>query len=413
MKNNFFPSFSFNLRNPLELIVGGLTFYTLSYRLFISYIPEMLSKCFMLLGIIMTFIGLLRIKKRTNVSNDIKGIAILMIIYGLVYLLFAFIEGFKTGLIINPQYALFLFLPFFLFVKFEKEDLEIVYKYLFWALFLTTLHLVFNANRFIFHTQSLMSSFHDSLSHDYFFYLNQVTVGTVFAVPFVIFLIPKHFIPQKQKIFAIFSTILALVISLSWGRRSGSVRLLAVLLMPFFINILKNKRMAIVLIFVLILFSMFFDDILSLFPVLNDRLDADTRSDEDLGVITSMRSLTEWLFGRGLNATYNSVWDAHRTGIETGYLNIIMHLGIIYLCLYAYLLIKSFFRGFYFSNNFFVKGSAIYCLMCLLWLYPGGQPSWGINDFLLYLCIIVCNSNFNFQNEDIDKLRIGYKCSQH
>lgn len=85
------------------------------------------------------------------------------------------------------------------------------------------------------------------------------------------------------------------------------------------------------------------------FQVLFGRIDQDTRSGTEIDFYKNFTAI-DWLVGRGVNGTYRSlaVSDIDRLQrfvCETGYLNFILHGGVVLLVPYLFLLLNSIFKG--------------------------------------------------------------------
>lgn len=80
----------------------------------------------------------------------------------------------------------------------------------------------------------------------------------------------------------------------------------------------------------------------TLFPTLAGRIQDDTRSGVELEVLYILEQPVNFLTGLGMNSYYYSEYiQEMRDGCETGYLNMMMKGGIIYLVLYYFLCIPA------------------------------------------------------------------------
>lgn len=202
----------------------------------------------------------------------------------------------------------------------------------------------------------------------------------------------------------IVSFIMALSGSLLGGRRSISLILFGYALMPLFI-LFSHKIKYLLIGLSVLLFVYLIVDVVSLdifdsfasspFEVLYNRYDIDTRSGIEDDFISDMDGPVDWFFGRGMNGTYKStaVSDidlTNRVLVETGYLNIILHGGILTLILYVCILIYAFIQGFFRSHSLFVKSCAVFILYHLFMLYPMGTPYLTLEYFLLFVFVRIC-----------------------
>ena len=108
-----------------------------------------------------------------------------------------------------------------------------------------------------------------------------------------------------------------------------------------------------------------------------------------------MSSSVDWVFGRGMNGTYRSPSAAFidrldRIMIETGYLNMILHGGLLLLIPYVFLLLYAFYKGFFCSNSLLLQSCSIYVLIHMVMLYPEGTPKLTLDYFILFVFIRMC-----------------------
>ena len=102
----------------------------------------------------------------------------------------------------------------------------------------------------------------------------------------------------------------------------------------------------------------------SLFPALAGRLEDDTRTGVELEVLDLLERSGKYLTGLGINSFYYSEYvDEMRDGCETGYLNMIMKGGIVYLCLFYLLCLPVLIK------NIFKKRKSRFRIMCVLYAF--------------------------------------------
>ena len=123
------------------------------------------------------------------------------------------------------------------------------------------------------------------------------------------------------------------------------------------------------------------------FVVLFDRIDADTRSGVEDDFFRDFTGVEEWLFGRGMDGTYRSPSVAeldtmNRRGIETGYLNIILHGGLFLLF------------------SYFSLSVIVYIIFHFVWLYPSGTPKLNLEYFVLWNFIAISYLTPDYFNKD-------------
>lgn len=114
-----------------------------------------------------------------------------------------------------------------------------------------------------------------------------------------------------------------------------------------------------------------------MFDNLQQRGDDDTRTGVELAMKADMNPV-QWVFGKGLGGTYycplviddpNNL-SMQRRVIETGYLQIILNGGIIYLILLGMILFPAVYKGLFKSRNTFTKGAAIFIVLWIFYQYP-------------------------------------------
>lgn len=100
-------------------------------------------------------------------------------------------------------------------------------------------------------------------------------------------------------------------------------------------------------------------------------------------------------FGRGMDGTYRSPSVAeldtmNRRGIETGYLNIILHGGLFllfpYIIILLYSVINNVARR---KDSYFSLSVIVYIIFHFVWLYPSGTPKLNLEYFVLWNFIAI------------------------
>jgi hypothetical protein len=165
-----------------------------------------------------------------------------------------------------------------------------------------------------------------------------------------IFLFQDYFVKRQRKIIwfiVIFSLLSAAIIA----RRTIVVTYIATIILYFIANCLDNKNLVkkIVYILCIVIATAIISVILiryaeQLFPRLVNRLDDDTRTGVELEVLYILEK-GNLMSGLGMNSFYYSTYiNEFRDGCETGYLNMLMKGGIIYLVLFYLLCIPAIFK---------------------------------------------------------------------
>lgn len=99
-----------------------------------------------------------------------------------------------------------------------------------------------------------------------------------------------------------------------------------------------------------------------------------------------------WIFGRGVNGCYSLGGNILRSTLEWGYMWLILKGGILYLVLYVYILLKSFWYGYRKSRNGFSKAIGFLCLVQVLLLIPFGLPTVSVQCLLVWHSVRLLNS---------------------
>ena len=97
-----------------------------------------------------------------------------------------------------------------------------------------------------------------------------------------------------------------------------------------------------------------------------------------------------WVFGRGVNGLYRC-HGSWRASLEWGYLWLILKGGILYLASYVFILLKSFYVGYFKSHNLLCKGFAMLVLLQVYSLLPFGIPTVSMQFFLVWLGVGIIN----------------------
>ncbi len=105
------------------------------------------------------------------------------------------------------------------------------------------------------------------------------------------------------------------------------------------------------------------------------------------------REPNDYLYGRGLNGTFQKFSHGENMfsrSIEIGYLNIMWKGGLFYLVPMMLLFIISFARGFFKSNNDFVKGLAGNILWQIIYMASFGMANFATNYVLIWISVGIC-----------------------
>ncbi len=133
------------------------------------------------------------------------------------------------------------------------------------------------------------------------------------------------------------------------------------------------------------------------FSFLAQRGDEDTRTGVELYFYDDMK-IKDWIVGKGAAGTYfcpdievDQVSD-YRSGIETGYLQLILKGGLINLGLLLLIAVPAFIKGIFFSKNLLSKAAGIWVLLFIVNLYPQNAVSFNLSYILVWISIGICFS---------------------
>ena len=127
------------------------------------------------------------------------------------------------------------------------------------------------------------------------------------------------------------------------------------------------------------------------------RGDEDTRTGVELYFYDDMK-IKDWIVGKGAGGTYfcpdievDQVSD-YRSGIETGYLQLILKGGLINLGLLLLIAVPASIKGIFFSKNLLSKAAGIWILLFMVNLYPQNAVSFNLSYILVWISIGICFS---------------------
>jgi len=225
-------------------------------------------------------------------------------------------------------------------------------------------------------------------------------------------------INKKKKFISILVFIVGLLLSVLAARRSLTWTFGWALIISVFVNYFdrsSNYLVKLRFIFTFLFAGFFiyfgFDYVeKNLLGNLNERLYVDSRSTVIEDFNNDMSS-TDMFLGRGIGGTYNLLqtdfifdFDEQRVDerniIESGYLNLVLYGGYLYVFLLAVVLMKAIYNGFFRSNNMLSKISASYILIFLIEAFPAGVMMFNIRFYILWFCVVLCWNSNVYQMED-------------
>lgn len=329
------------------------------------------------------------------------------------------LQGRIAEMIYNQQYMWMFVIGFSLLIPIKPVDLPIIFNFVLLYLVSSLVFSIYNFSDLFLNPVEILKD--ARVYGNEGIIVNRAQESSFLFQPVFILLLFYVSLKNKIKVLIWLSFILSLLATLFMGRRSASVILIGYLLLPFFVKLLGKKKTllniltAIIVLIIFILPNIMYSNVEEFwednFTVMSKRLDDDTRSGTENDFFKDMKTMDEWVTGRGMVGVYKSpavadVDKLYRPIIETGYLNMILHGGLLLLIPYVLILISSFVKGFFYSKNRFVKCCGIFCLYYLVLLYPGGHLKLTMICLMLFMAIRICQSNMwrNMSDEDIQEI---------
>lgn len=222
------------------------------------------------------------------------------------------------------------------------------------------------------------------------------------------FLVLISCFPLKWRWFLPIAFAIAILSGLLGGRRSTTVILLSFVLIPILLYTYGHVKRMLGYVFIVFFLGIttllfvptktinnYFD---TYFSVLSSRITSDTRSEAENDFYEDFKDPVDWVLGRSAAGTYyspalSSIDKLNRDIMETGYLNIILHAGLLMLIPYVILLLYAFIGGFFFSNSIFIKSCSLFVILHLVFLYPGGSIKQTLEFYILFIFIRMCISS--------------------
>lgn len=146
----------------------------------------------------------------------------------------------------------------------------------------------------------------------------------------------------------------------------------------------------------------------TLLDPLSNRLFEDSRGwvlldfDQDMGVF-------DLIVGRGFGGTYQLTMSSvdglegnSRGIIESGYLNIVLYGGYVYLAIMIVAYLTAIYNGLFRSSNSFAKAFSAFILLHLLELYPAGVLYFNLQFLIIWICVSMCHDRRFISANDAD-----------
>lgn len=232
--------------------------------------------------------------------------------------------------------------------------------------------------------------------------------GLLFLVLF------QKYLPQRERYVVNIVVVVTLLVAALLGRRGVLLIYLIVYSFYAYLYIKKySKKKFWSILFISIILYVGYAGIYSYgeqyFAVLYDRFLEDTRSETENELLYDLKKSGDLVIGRGLSGTYKSLFldESNRTGIETGYLNMVLKGGWIYVIVYFAFILPAIYLGFFKSQNLVVKIMAIYAFVWFFYFNTASSNmSTSIRYFLFLYCIFICY-NRKYREMD-DKSMFNY-----
>lgn len=379
----------------------------LLYDFFFTLGPVILSKlqynAIQLVAVLIFFIAFVKERRKFSFKSldaDVKVVFSLFLFWNFWVVLYSLVLQFNVRLlmlyIVQPISFLIYITPLFMLIRMDEGRIKILSGWLFVKLIIAII-----AYFLLYNKIAVVSSLGDiniEGSVSLYSYLNiaQYPSSCFVALSFVFFY--SSFTSKWKKYLLWFGFFLSVVAALLLGRRSSAAIPILVVLTKFMYDFYHNPKM---LLFIIVLaFAIYFgfdyleEKFLSTFIVLQNRASDNTRYWVEHDFYKDMTGL-DWIVGRGSEGLIYSSELGYRPIIETGYLNMILHGGVIYLFLYLYLLLSAAWKGLR-SKNPLLKSMALYILISVACLYPGGHLSFSLNTMALWICVACCSKR-NFR----------------
>lgn len=207
----------------------------------------------------------------------------------------------------------------------------------------------------------------------------------------------------KKNLFAIIVMLIHLYFAIYRARRGLIFMCVSTIACIGLIYLISSKRKVLVII-ISILLTMLTPLILSnikipsIFNYVSERGTEDTRTGVEEYMYADMTA-NDWVFGKGINGKYycpivENVNDAtgYREYIETGYLQIILKGGLIRIGLLFLILIPAIYKGLFYSKNILSKTAAMWIILWIVYLYPGGGIDFTMRYLLVWISVGICFS---------------------
>ncbi len=378
-------------------------FATISlYYIYTNVGPFFLSKnllyigCILIIFLLVYFLSKCKGQRLWNfLDKDIKLVLFFLFLWCFITAFRGILQelsfrGFVLMFVENNRILCYL-TPLFLLIPFNECTLKKLKKWGFINLFVFLIINIYFIR--IFSAQSEADVVQNSdISIQHYISIAQLLPKGICFLAF--YYIAGYFTKYEKRCFCVF-LVLAMLAPLLMGRRSAAATVLLIIGLFIIEKIRYNKLYLFAFLFLCyILYSLFVayeTAIENMFPMLFSRLYDDTRTWLENEFYRSFRNdTTGWIFGRGSLGTFQSSEYGNRSLVETGYLDMILHGGILLLISYVYVLFMGFIRGFFMSRNKLINGMALFLLANIFLLYPGGHMALDFQAICIWLSVACC-----------------------
>lgn len=366
-------------------------------------------KIISIFGILIAFISYFRIRKYSAFSQGPNKLFFFFLCINFISIVIGFFSPTVpvSALLTQPTYILSYTFP----LLFLLNDLKKLFTYTFaCAGIVLIFEIIFCV---LFRDRLYFNAVENYLSIQEFdgkvIGLAQTPIG-LFST-FAPFLFLWSYFGNKCRIVIVIAFILGELAALMIGRRSAAIMPLFYILLSILFQI-KNKHLIkyFLMIFIVALFispyviNFFVES--GTFDILLNRLDSDTRSFVEEQFYKDMNTF-DWIFGRGMCGTYTDLSggpdpNVHRANIETGYLNYILHGGLLLFVPYAFMILQSAYNNIFKSSNIISKMCGAILLVEIINFYIGGVYGFlSLTSILVVISVKVgYNTNFRYLDDD-------------
>ncbi|MFB6318208.1 O-antigen polymerase [Saccharicrinis sp. FJH54] len=369
----------------------GFLIYTLDYTLMISGITlSNITTVLQVLGFGLMLLTAPNIFTLSNNSAYLRITVTLFLSWSLIILVrgINFKYEFLRELITDGSLGILMYLtPFFIFLNFKIRNINII----------SNLIILLGFSYLILISISVMSII-NPLNIQGQIILEYLSRFLIIPVTYIILTYP--FQTKKKKVISFIFIIVALAFAIIRARRGLIFNLLLPVIFAYILNVKNSTKKVKPIIITVILLSLILTvltkisiDKNSTLYLLSERLYQDTRTQVEQYFYDDLTDL-EFFIGKGINGKYycpiGLTPDGKRAVIETGYLQIILNGGLIWLILFVLIAVPAIFLGLNKSNNQLSKASALWVLIFILNSYPSTVTSFSLNYVLFWISISIC-----------------------